>query len=188
MSLKPLWPLVRRLRALRALGITTATICAETGLDSFQVEMVLDFTYAETIPKVDTVIREMYERHQSDDYNPSEQDKTLIWPVPYDWDNIDDPTEHILPSRYAEQFRGSIGAPHLSSDGVWRNGWGWPFCNRGHYYHPWNVRNKGGSGKFYCEACYKGRLEARYGADVEYACEEAYRRLERQAADVRQSA
>ena len=60
MSLKPLWPLVRRLRALRALGISTATICVETGLDRVQVEMIIGFDYPETTPKVDQVIRELY--------------------------------------------------------------------------------------------------------------------------------
>ena len=182
MSLKPLWPLVRRLRALRALGISMATICTETGLDSFQVEMVLDFTYAETTPEVDRVIRQMYERHESDEYAPSEQDKLLIWPVPYDWSDIDDILEHALPSRYAQDFSGARGAVHLGDDGIWRNALGWAFCNRGHYYYPWNVRNKGGANKFYCEACWQGRVASRYSKnDVEYLIAEEYRRLERQS-------
>lgn len=180
MTLKPLWPLVRRLRALRALGITTATICTETGLDRIQVEMIIDFDYPETTPEVDKKIRELYERRQSDDYNPSEQDKHLIWPVPYDWDNIDNPAENPYPSRHNAEFPQLTGN-RIDEHGIWRNGYSWGYCIRGHYHYPWNL-GETPKGTLYCLACKAGHdLHRKFGGDREFLIAVEYRRLERQS-------
>lgn len=114
----PGWPVSRRVQALRAAGHSMQELVDGTGV-SQQLLTRLSFRNPK---RVETAVHEkimaFYEEHELDEARP-ENPRTAKhkWPAPLDWDDIDDPDEVAIASRF------------FHSDGV---------CIRGHELYDFN--------------------------------------------------
>lgn len=171
----PMWPLVRRLRSLRALGITANEMAAETGLPAEWVNIVIDFDLERASGELNETVRDYYTAHQRDVYRPSEADELLPWPVPMDWDNIDNRLIHATASRHVTRAP-KLDKPKLEH-GVWKNRFNLTNCARGHTFYPWNIIRRSPT-TLECRSCREGRDRVKHGyaTCIEFAIEQAWKK------------
>lgn len=90
----PSWPLTRRLRALQAIGITQTRIAEDTGLTRSGITHISAGTYPTATVETDRIIRDYYQRMETTPAGgPTRGAEGRRWKVPFEWDDIDDPTE-----------------------------------------------------------------------------------------------
>lgn len=92
---RPAWPIIRRIRALRAIGHRIPDIAAGAGVPPREVSRLSEDTPPESTPAyIDQAIRAHYARHEGDPAQPADHRiRRKNWPKPMDWTDIDNPSE-----------------------------------------------------------------------------------------------
>ena len=90
----PMWPLTRRVRSLQAIGFSQARISRDLNLDRSVVSQISRGVWETVTVDVDRLIRSYYSEHSlSPAGTPTRGAEKGRWPVPFQWENIDDPNE-----------------------------------------------------------------------------------------------
>ena len=103
---RPVWPLRRRVRALYALGFTYPEMGRAMGEKPEAIQHLSYDRATWTSPTLDTKIRAFYDEHKNDPQRPIEGKRMQAGhPLPFDWDDIDNPLEEHQRRRYYPTHR-----------------------------------------------------------------------------------
>lgn len=115
----PKYLVTRRARSLLAYGWETPDIMKASGLSSQGVLRIYQdddgFAMRSTLVKMDKAFRELSMLPQPTHMRPSRVKKFRQWPVPFEWDDIDHPDDHIKAQKRAAR-RLSEGARRVRAE------------------------------------------------------------------------
>lgn len=94
---EPVWPIMRRLRALATLGFSTQGIADACASDRTTLNLIMQGKTTKVQKRRAVAIREFYEEHQTDPLSaPTRAAVAGGWKTPFEWVDIDDPDEGEL--------------------------------------------------------------------------------------------